>query len=65
MFDIIVNMISNNKLQVAVTELFIRDSRANIFHVITHVYFAIPKNVRLNSIYYLILKILNNESFKK
>ena len=58
MFGIIVNMISNNKLQVAVTELFIRDSKANIFH-------AIPKNVRLNSIYYLILKILNNESFKK
>ena len=46
----IADMLSNKKFNVTVTELFIRRRKLNIFLVfITQSYFAVPKNIRLNS----------------
>ena len=51
-------MLSNKKLNPTVTELFIRGRKLYISLVfITKCYFAIPKNIRLNSMYYFIMKI--------
>ena len=48
------------KLNPIVTELFIRIRKLNVSLVfITQSYFAVPKNTRLNSIQYLIMKIRN------
>ena len=48
--DMIANVLSNKTLQRAVTELFIRGRKLNISLVfITQSYFAVPKNIRLNS----------------
>ena len=46
----IVDMLSNEKFDKIVTELFIRRSKLNIsLAFITQSYFAVPNNVRLNS----------------
>ena len=64
--DMIVDMFSNKKLNSTGTELFIRGRKLNISLVfITQSYFAVPKNIRLNSSYYFITKISKKESFKK
>ena len=43
-------MLSNEKLYPIVTELFMRDLKLNISPVFTaQSYFAVPKNIRLNS----------------
>ena len=48
--DVIVDMLSNEKFDKIVTELFIRRSKLNIsLAFITQSYFAVPNNVRLNS----------------
>ena len=58
--DMIVDILSNKKLNPIVTELFIRGRKLNISLVlITHSYFAVPKNIRLNSTHYFIMKISN------
>ena len=45
----IVDILSNKKLNPIVTELFIRGIKLNISIVfITQSYFAVPKNIRLN-----------------
>ena len=60
--DMIVDMLSNKKLNQIVTELFIRSRKLNISLVfITQVYFAAPKNIRLNSTHYFIMKIPNKQ----
>ena len=47
-------MISNNKLNLIVTELFIRGRKLNISIVfIIQSYFKVPKDVRLNSTLFL------------
>ena len=47
--DIIANMISNKKPNLKVTELFNRGRKPNIsFVFITHSYFKVPKDARLN-----------------
>ena len=47
--DMIVDILSNKKLNPIVTELFIRGIKLNISIVfITQSYFAVPKNIRLN-----------------
>ena len=52
--DMIADMINNKKLNPVVTELFIRDRKLNIsFVFITQSYFKVPKDVRLNSTYFL------------
>ena len=46
----------NKKLNPIVTEIFIRGRKLNFLVFITKSYFAIPKNIRLNSTHYFILK---------
>ena len=51
-------MFNKKKLNSVITELFIRDRKLNIFLVfITKSYFKVPKNVRLNSTHFFIIKI--------
>ena len=53
-------MVNNNKLNPIVTELFIRGRKLNISIVfITQSYFKVPKDVRLNSTHFFIMKIPN------
>ena len=48
--DMIADMVSNKKLDPAVTELFIRGIKLNISLVfIAQMYFAVPKNIILTS----------------
>ena len=58
--DIIIDMLSNKKLNPIVTELFTRGRKqSNSLVFITQSYFAVSKDIRLNSMHYLILKIPN------
>ena len=58
--DMIADMINNNKLNPIVTELFIRGRKLNISIVfITQSYFEAPKDVRLSSTHFFIMKIPN------
>ena len=62
----IADMLSNKKLDPIVTELFIRGKKLNIYLVfITQFYFAVPKNVRLNSIHYFLMKIPNKRELQQ
>ena len=58
-FDyLIAAMLSNDKLNPIITELFIRGRRLNIsIAFIPQSYFAVPKNIRLNSTLYFVMKI--------
>ena len=59
-------ILSNKKLSPVVTELFIRGRKMKIFIVfITQTYFAVPKNVKLNSTYYFIKKITNKQELQQ
>ena len=54
----IADVMTNNEFKAIITELFIRCRKLNISLVfITQSYFSAPKNVRLNSTHYLIMKI--------
>ena len=56
----IADMINNKKLNPVVTELFIRDRKLGISIVfITQSYFKVPKDIRLNSTHFLIMKVPN------
>ena len=58
--DMIADMLSNKKLNAIVTELFIEGRKLNISHVfIIQSYFAVPKNIRINSIHHFVIKIPN------
>ena len=64
--DMIANMINNKKLNPIVTELFIRGRKLNISTVvITQSYFKVPKDVRLNSTHFFIMKILNKRELQQ
>ena len=65
--DMIVDMRSNKKLiNPIVTELFIRGRKLTISLVfITQSYFAVPKNIRLNSMHYFIIKTPNKLELQK
>ena len=59
-------MISNNKLNPIVTELLIRGRKLNISIVfITQSYFKVPKDVRLNSTHFFIMKIPNKRELQQ
>ena len=59
-------MINNNKLNPVVTELFIRCRKLNIsFVFIMQSYFKVPKDVRLNSTYFFIMKIPNKRELQQ
>ena len=56
--DMIADIMDNRRFQTIIKELFIRCRKLNISLVlITQSYFSVPKDVRLNSTYYLIMKI--------
>ena len=58
--DMIADIMTNKKFQAIIKELFIRCRKLNISLVfITQSYFSVPKDVRLNSTHYLIMKINN------
>ena len=60
------DLLSNKKVNPMVTELSIRCRNLNISLVfITQFYFAVPKNIRLNSTHYFIRKFETNENFNK
>ena len=57
---------TNKKFQAIIKELFIRCRKLNISLVfITQSYFRVPKDVRLNSTHYLILKIHNRRELQQ
>ena len=59
------NMLSNKRLNQIVSELFMRGRKLNIFLVfITQSYIVVPKNVKLNSSYYFIMKIPNRKELQ-
>ena len=61
----IADIMSNNKFQAIIKELFIRCRKLNISLVfITQSYFSVPKDVRLNSTHYLIMKINNKRELQ-
>ena len=52
------DMLSNKELNPIVPELFIRGRKLNILFVfVTKSYSTVPKNIRLNSTHYFVLKI--------
>ena len=58
--DMIADMINNKKLNPIVTELFVRDRKLDISIVfIAQPNFRVPKDVRLNSTHFFIMKIPN------
>ena len=64
--NMIADMINNKKLNPIVTELFIRGRKLNTsIAFITQSYFKVPKDVRLNSAHFFIMKILNKREFQQ
>ena len=64
--DMIADMIHNKKLNSIVTELFIRGRKLNISLVfITQSYFKVPKDVRLNTTHFFIMKIPNKRELQQ
>ena len=64
--DMIADMINNKKLDSIVTELFIRGRKLNIsIAFITQSYFKVPKDVRLNSTHFFIMKIPNKRGLQQ
>ena len=61
--DTIADMINNKKLNPVVTELFIRERKLKVS--IVYIYFKVPKDVRLNSTHYCIMKILNTRELQQ
>ena len=56
--EMMADIMTNKEFQVIIRELFIRCRKLNVSLVfITQSYFTVPKDVRLNSRHYLIMKI--------
>ena len=63
--DMIAGIMTNKIFQAIIKELFIRCRKLNISLVlITQSYISVPKNVRLNSTHYLIMKIKNKSELQ-
>ena len=64
--DMIADIMNNKKFQAIIKELFIRCRELNIPHIfITQPHFSIPKEARLNSTHYLIMKINNRKDLQQ
>ena len=64
--DMIADIMTNKRFQAIIKELFIRCRKLNISLVfITQSYFSVPKEVRLNSIRYLIMKTYNRRELQQ
>ena len=62
----IADMIHNKQLNSIATKLFIRGRKLNIFLVfITQSYFKVPKDVRINTSYFFIVKISNKSELQQ
>ena len=63
--DMIADIMTNKKFKAIIRELFIRCRKLNISPVfMTQSYFFVPKDVRLNSRHYLIMKISNKRELQ-
>ena len=63
--DIIADIMANKTFQSIIKELFIRCRKLNISPLfVTKSYFSVPKEVRLNSSQYLIMKINNRRDLQ-
>ena len=63
--DMMADIKGNNEFQAITEEMFIRCKKLNISLVfITQSYFSVPKDVRLNSTHYLIMKINNKRELQ-
>ena len=63
--DMIADVMTNKKMQVIIKELFIRCRKLDISLVfITQSCFSVPKDIRLNSTHYLIMKINNKRELQ-
>ena len=61
----IADLMSNKKIQAIIKNLFIRWKKLNLSLVfITQSYFSFPKDVRLNSTHYLIMKTNNRKELQ-
>ena len=61
----IVDITTNKEFKAITKELFIRCRKLNISLVfITQTYFSAPKDIRLNSTHYLIMKINNRKELE-
>ena len=64
--DTIPDIMTNKKFEAVIKELFVRCGKLNISLVfITQSYFSVPKEVRLNSTHYLIMKIHNRRELQQ
>ena len=64
--DMIADIINNKKLNPVVTEFFIRGRKLNIFIVFnTQSFFKVPKDVRLNSTHFFIMKTSNKRELQQ
>ena len=64
--DMIAEVMTNKTFQAIIKELFIRCRKLSISLVfITQSYFSVPKEVRLNSTHYLIMKIHNERELQQ
>ena len=64
--DMIADTINNKKLNSIVTELFIRGRKLSISLVfITQLYFKVPKDVRLNTTHFFIMRIPNKRELQQ
>ena len=62
--DMIADIMTNKKLLAIIKELFIRWTKSNLSLIfISQSYFSVPKDVRLNSTHYLIMKINNKKEY--
>ena len=62
----IADILSNKKFNPIVTEFFTRGRKLNISIVfITQSHFSVPKNIRLNSTQYFIMKIPNKQDLQQ
>ena len=64
--NVISHMLRNKKLNPILTELFIRGKKLNISPIfITQSYFAVPKNIRLNSTHCFIMKTPDKQELQQ
>ena len=64
--DMIADVLGNKKLNPLVTGLFIKGRKLNIsLAFIAQSNFALPKNIRINSTHYFIMKIPNKQKLQQ
>ena len=58
------DLLTNKKLNPIVTKLFVRGKKLVLVFIIQS-YFAVPKNIRLNSTHYFVMKIPNKRELQQ